>query len=405
MSPDCLPHQVQDADGFLRQKPEGIGQFVEYAIFLRRSAELFDKLSRRWEHSNECHELCAEFEIAPSEGAKATRKALAEALTSLSNTIGEHESGYTERLASWTERVGAALSALRTRAADERLLAEAPLLFDGSTAPADVFAHLEGAKGIVNELLEAAAQLERWQSSLQLPVVPCDEVKSLTTALRIATELWNCVDDGEKAKAARAELPLAHLEPSEMEAATLRYTRALSQAERGMPPNTVVPRLKALIDESRSMLPVVVSVRTPHLKPAHYNALEKALAAAVKAEKGLPRAAVALAAEPLPRGEQLTYRVAVERRLHVHNGLVAKMAYDASQEAVLRDRISNRWRLMASLIALMRALTDGFRRWVSSLSAGPPRDDGQGAAAVEAVRVHCEDLPGRQGPLRARFGG
>jgi hypothetical protein len=61
--------------------------------------------------------------------------------------------------------------------------------------------------------------------------------------------------------------------------------------------------------------------------------------------------------------------VAVERRLHVHNGLVAKMAYDASQEAVLRDRISNRWRLMASLIALMRALTDGFRRWVSSLMA------------------------------------
>jgi len=177
------------------------------------------------------------------------------------------------------------------------------------------------------------------------------------------------VDDGEKAKAARAELPLAHLEPSEMEAATLRYTRALSQAERGMPPNTVVPRLKALIDESRSMLPVVVSVRTPHLKPAHYNALEKALAAAVKAEKGLPRAAVALAAEPLPRGEQLTYRVAVERRLHVHNGLVAKMAYDASQEAVLRDRISNRWRLMASLISLMRALTDGFHRWVSSLMA------------------------------------
>ena len=322
-----------------------------YALFLRRSAELLDKLSRRWEHSNECHELCAEFGIATSEGAKATRKALAEALTMLSSTLGEHESGYPERLATWTERVGAALSALRTRAADERLLAEAPLLFDGSTAPADVFAHLDGVKGFVNELLEAAAQLERWQSSLQLPVVPCDEVKSLATALRIATELWSCVDDGEKAEAAWAELPLVLLEPSEMEAAMLRYTRALSQAERGMPPNTVVPRLKALIDECRSMLPVVVSVRTPHLKPAHYNALEKELATAVKAEKGLTRAAMALAAEPLPRGEQLTYRVAVERRLHVHNGLVAKMAYDASQEAVQRDRISNRLRLMASLIA------------------------------------------------------
>jgi hypothetical protein len=126
---------------------------------------------------------------------------------------------------------------------------------------------------------------------------------------------------------------------------------------------------QALIDESRSMLPVVVSVRTPHLKPAHYNALEKALATAVKAEKGLPRAALASAAEPLPRGEQLTYRVAVERRLHVHNGLAAKMAYDASQEAVLRERISNRLRLIASLIALMRTVTDGFHRWVSSLMA------------------------------------
>lgn len=138
-----------------------------------------------------------------------------------------------------------------------------------------------------------AAQLEGWQADLRLPVTPCDEVKNLATSMKIATELWRCVDDDEQAAGSRADLPLALIDPAEIEAAVLRYTRALSQAERGLPSNTVLPRLRERTELCKAMLPVVVALRNPSLKPWHYDALERELSAAIAAEVRRRRAATA----------------------------------------------------------------------------------------------------------------
>ena len=79
----------------------------------------------------------------------------------------------------------------------ERLLAEDPLLFDGATPIGRVRAHLSATRVIVTELTERAAQLEKWQAALRLPVTPCEEAKLFASSMRIVTELWECVDDGQ----------------------------------------------------------------------------------------------------------------------------------------------------------------------------------------------------------------
>ena len=52
---------------------------------------------------------------------------------------------------------------------------------------AQVFEHLEKVAAPVADLVSEARQLEEWQAELHLPVAVCDEVRLLSTSLRLAT--------------------------------------------------------------------------------------------------------------------------------------------------------------------------------------------------------------------------
>ena len=63
--------ETRESDDRLQRAPDGIAKFVEYATFLLACPELHDKLSRRWEKSEELYELMSEFAIEPSDGSMA----------------------------------------------------------------------------------------------------------------------------------------------------------------------------------------------------------------------------------------------------------------------------------------------------------------------------------------------
>ena len=147
----------------LQTEPEGIAKFVEYALFLQVCPDKHASLEKRWEQSEELYALMDEFNILPSEGSKATRKALHQSLNTMGDTLSNHQSGYEEKLHIWAERILAELSELRKRAADERLKAEIPLLFDGKTPIDVVREHLGQTRMIVRDLTEQANLFEQWQ--------------------------------------------------------------------------------------------------------------------------------------------------------------------------------------------------------------------------------------------------
>ena len=50
-----------------------------------------------------------------------------------------------------------------------------------------------------------------------------------------------------------------------MAADVLRHAKVAVQCERALPPNTVLPRLRALLQRFDAMVPVVVAMRNPAL--------------------------------------------------------------------------------------------------------------------------------------------
>lgn len=54
--------EVREANDFLRRSPDGIGQFVDYALFLRRAGDAYSELALRWEQviASDCSRLASD---------------------------------------------------------------------------------------------------------------------------------------------------------------------------------------------------------------------------------------------------------------------------------------------------------------------------------------------------------
>ena len=156
--------------------------------------------------------------------------------------------------------------------------------------------------------------------------------------------MWACLD-GARHHLAVGGGRASSLQPGELEATIVRYGRALAQAERGLPANTVLPHLRSRLELLKGLLPVVTSLKNPHLKASHLEALDGALG--VK----------------LPRGDELTVSVALGAGLPAHHATVQKVSYDATQEAALLEmlqKVSEQWAATEFVVRPYNDLKDAY---------------------------------------------
>ena len=195
--------------------------------------------------------------------------------------------------------------------------------------------------------------------------------------------MWACVDDAAKKNAEWRELPMrswnpprssrppcATSAPSRRPSARCRRTRCCRCCARR-------------VDTFRALLPCVVALRNPNLKPAHYDKLDAALG------------------RQMPRGEALTWPRLLELNLHSHGQLVAKMASDATQEAALHDmidKVREQWKVTEfatkpfkdSKDATVLGAVDDVIADARGDTAG--HADGLGSPYVTALRAEAEGL-------------
>lgn len=71
-----------------------------------------------------------------------------------------------------------------------------------------------------------------------------------------------------------------------MLATTRRFHKAVCHMERGLPPNKLVPALRASLDEFRLLLPVIGALRNPALKERHWARVCAAIGTQLPREEG-----------------------------------------------------------------------------------------------------------------------
>ena len=80
------------------------------------------------------------------------------------------------------------------------------------------------------------------------------ELEELFTELRLKRLLWTSLGEWEMICKAWDEADFSKLDPDEVTATTMKYLKSVTQLEKGLQPNNVVPLLREKVDEMRAIV-------------------------------------------------------------------------------------------------------------------------------------------------------
>ncbi|XP_029367943.1 dynein heavy chain 6, axonemal [Echeneis naucrates] len=173
----------------------------------------------------------------------------------------------------------------------------------------------------INELQAQASTFASYQKEFKLEVTKFDLLEELTTKFRLMQLLWDSLEEWDSLQNGWQQSTLWQLDLEQFSSQVTKYSKYISQLEKGLPFNNVLPSLKAKVEAMKQRLPVLTDLRNPCMKPAHWKTLEKNVGTSLNAE-------------------ELTVAVLEELNIFSYSTQIQEVSGQASGEASMENIIS-----------------------------------------------------------------
>ncbi|KAJ3111626.1 Dynein heavy chain 6, axonemal [Phlyctochytrium bullatum] len=134
--------------------------------------------------------------------------------------------------------------------------------------------------------------------------------------------LWVSLKDWETLTESWKSQPFDLLSTDEVNSQITLYLKTVYTLDKGLPPNEVVPKLKAMVDEYRGMYSTIVDLRNPTLKQRHWEKIQDALG------------------KTLVKDETFTLGKLIELRVFDFKEEIGNISSQAGSEAALEEMLS-----------------------------------------------------------------
>lgn len=139
--------------------------------------------------------------------------------------------------------------------------------------------------------------------------------------------------------------PFDSLNTEEISGLIQSYVKTVYQLDKGLPPNDVVPKLKAMVDEYKAIYPTIVDLRNPALKARHWDKIQDATG------------------KILVKDETFTLGKLMEMRIFDFKDDISQVSSQAGSEAALEEMLSKivkAWNELEFIIISYRDSKDVF---------------------------------------------
>ena len=93
-----------------------------------------------------------------------------------------------------------------------------------------------------------------------------DELEETHAELKLKHTLWNVQGEFDQISQEWAQTKLSEIQPDSMSAQVVRYVKTTFQLDKGLPPNLIVPQLKAKVGQMKEKMPTITDLCNPQFK-------------------------------------------------------------------------------------------------------------------------------------------
>ncbi|KAL4640265.1 dynein heavy chain 6, axonemal [Arapaima gigas] len=281
---DAIIAEAQDAQFQLELVPTATIEYVKSLTFLDEIQERIEPLDAEMDTVCQMYSLMEQYEVPTPPEDIAVYATLKPSITSVHNAIDKAVGERDANVDKFCQHLQRDIADLNSEVSRMKQQAQEWQILDINAERPKVKKLLHDIQSAIDELQTQAFQYKLYQKNFKVEVTKYEALEELSAEVKLKQLLWDSLEEWDLLQAAWMKAKFEELDPEQLNGEVVKYSKFVSQLEKGLPPNSVVPSLKEQVENTRDKLPIITNLRNPSLKARHWDMLEQIVGASLSVE-------------------------------------------------------------------------------------------------------------------------
>ncbi|XP_037589527.1 dynein heavy chain 6, axonemal [Cebus imitator] len=272
---DAIISEAQDAEYKLEFVPTTTTEYVHSLIFLDEIQERIESLEDEGNVVIQMYKLIEQYQVPTPPEDFAVFATMKPSIVAVRNAIDKAVGDRESSIKQFCVHLSSDLEELNNEVNEVKLQAQDPQILDISADQDKIRLILNNLQSVLADLQKRAFQYKSYQKNFKVEVSKFEALEEVSAELKLKQLLWDSFSEWDKLQQEWLKSKFDCLDPEVLNGQVSKYAKFVSQLEKGLPPNSVVPQLKHKVETMKEKLPVIIDLRNPALKPRHWAAIEQ----------------------------------------------------------------------------------------------------------------------------------
>uniref|UniRef100_A0A8D0VJ50 AAA+ ATPase domain-containing protein n=1 Tax=Sus scrofa TaxID=9823 RepID=A0A8D0VJ50_PIG len=272
---DAIISEAQDAEYKLEFVPTTTIEYVNNLVFLDEIQERIESLEDEGNIVIQMYKLIEQYQVPTPPEDFAVFATMKPSIVAVRNAIDKSVGDREASIKQFCLHLGRDLEDLSNEVNEIKLQAQDPQILDINADPDKIKVILNDLQLVLDDLQKRAFQYKSYQKNFKVEVSKFEALEEVSAELKLKQLLWDSLSEWDQLQQEWLKSKFDCLDPEFLNSQVSKYAKFVTQLEKGLPPNSVVPQLKTKVEKMKEKLPVIMDLRNPTLKPRHWAAIEQ----------------------------------------------------------------------------------------------------------------------------------
>ncbi|XP_021113900.1 dynein heavy chain 6, axonemal [Heterocephalus glaber] len=278
---DAIISEAQDAEYKLEFIPTTTTEYVNSLVFLDEIQERIESLEDEGNVVVQMYKLIDQYQVPTPPEDFAVFATMKPSITAVQNAIDKSVGDRETSIKQFCQHLGRDLEELNNEVNEIKLQVQDPQILDITADQDKIKLTLNDLQYVVDDLQKRAFQYKSYQKNFKVEVSKFEALEEVSAELKLKQLLWDSLSDWDKLQQEWSKSKFDCLDTEVLNSQVSKYAKFVTQLEKSLPPNNVVPQLKSNVEKMKEKLPVIMDLRNPTLKPRHWAAIEHTIDASL----------------------------------------------------------------------------------------------------------------------------
>ncbi|KAM3623278.1 uncharacterized protein V6R79_009492 [Siganus canaliculatus] len=325
---DAVSAGVLEADCKLRSNPSTTAESANFLIFLNEIDETMKVLTEEVETICQMYNLLDVHSIPMSHKEVFALSSLKSDLNSLRSIVSKANQEKESSMKKFIDSLQSDLDKLADKVNDVTQKLENSKILDINTDSSEACLLLTEIQLSLDELQAQAFAYSSYQEIFKMEITKFDTLERAVAQVKLKQLLWSYLEEWGSLEDGWRQTTTEQLDLEVLSSQIIKYDKYISQLEKDLQHNSVLLHLKDKVELIKQMLPVLIDLQNPCMKPEHWRTLESVVGTSLNIK-------------------DVTLSVLEQNNTFHYGTEIQKVSRQASGEASVESiiaKVNNRWK-------------------------------------------------------------